>query len=318
MSGIAIEILQTVIQGLIYGGTYALAALGMSIIFSVIGVLNLAHGDFIVLGGFTALLIAGAFSPNTYGILAVLVIFLVSFVLIGALGGAYEFALIRPVLKRSSESILISSILITVGTSFVIENLGYAFMPRYILGSQTVFSIPLNQSKFTISYNGLFVSGISIAALCAVAIATALLFVFSRRTYMGKAMRAIAQNMDSARLMGVRLQRISILTFALGSGFGAIAGVSIAMTSTLSPGFGLAYTISLLSVIVLGGTKSFWGPLIGGLIIGSVQDYIGSPFANPISPNLSYWAPAVSLIVLIVVLMIKPTGLSGRSASTRA
>ncbi len=91
------------IQGLLYGGIYALSALGLSMILSVIGVLNLAHGDFIMLGGFAGLLLASVISPNVYGILGILAIFLLAFLVIGALGGAYEFVLIRPVLKRSSE-----------------------------------------------------------------------------------------------------------------------------------------------------------------------------------------------------------------------
>jgi branched-chain amino acid transport system permease protein len=324
VSGIEAEILQTLIQGLLYGGSYALAGLGLSMIFSVIGVLNLAHGDFIVLGGFVGLLVAETFSPNTYGALAILAIFLIAFALIAALGGAYEFALIRPTLKRGSESILISSILITVGTALVIENLGDELMPAFIADQQRVFSIPLNQAKFTFLLDGISLNGISFIALGAVAAATVLLYIFSKRTYAGKAMRAVAQNSESARLMGINLQKISILAFALGSGFGAIAGISLGMTSALSPDFGLPYTISLLSVIVLGGTKSYWGPLVGGLVIGVVSEIIGSPLLNPLTigplqiQNLYYWAPASSIIILIVVLMVKPSGLSGRGASRKA
>ncbi|MDH2899536.1 MAG: branched-chain amino acid ABC transporter permease [archaeon] len=324
MIDLGLELIQTILQGLVYGGIYALATLGMSIVFSVIGVLNLAHGDFIMLGGFVGLLVSEIISPNTFGIFAVLLIFLVAFVLIGALGGAYEFALIRPTLKRSYEQILISSILITVGTAFIIENLGYQIMPAYIIGRQTTFTIPIVSSKFALNIDGVPLSGISLIALLAVAFATVSLYIFSTRTYVGKAMRAISQNSESARLMGVNLQRISILTFALGSGFGAIAGVSIGMTSTLSPGFGLPYTISLLSVMVLGGTKSYWGALVGGLIIGFVQVLFGSPYFNPLTilpgiqiNGLYFWAPAVALFILIIVLMIKPTGLSGRRSTSR-
>jgi branched-chain amino acid transport system permease protein len=321
---IGTELIQTILQGLVYGGIYALATLGMSMVFSVIGVLNLAHGDFIMLGGFAGLLVSDVISPNTFGILAVLAIFLIAFVLIGALGGAYEFALIRPTMKRSTEQILISSILVTVGTAFIVENLGYKIMPAYIIGRQTTFTIPIVSSRFALNIGGILLNGISLIALLGVASATVLLFLFSNRTYVGRAMRAISQNSESARLMGVNLQRVSILTFALGSGFGAIAGVSIGMTSTLSPGFGLAYTISLLSVMVLGGTKSYWGPLLGGLIIGFVQDLFGSPYLNPLTiwpgvqiSGLAYWAPAVALFILIIALMIKPTGLSGRRSTSR-
>jgi branched-subunit amino acid ABC-type transport system permease component len=319
------EVFDTVLQGLLYGGSFALAGLGLSMIFSVIGVLNLAHGDFIMLGGFAGLLVTEVISPNTYGVLAIVAIFLIAFALIAALGGAYEFALIRRTLGRGSEGILISSILITVGTALVIENLGSFLIPGYIQGHQSVFSIPLDQAKYTIVLGGgVFVNGISLIALASVAIATVSLYIFSKRTYAGKAMRAVAQNSESARLMGINLQRISILAFALGSGFGAIAGICLGMTISLSPDFGLPYTISLLAVMVLGGTKSYWGPLVGGLVIGFAYEIIGSPMVNPLVlgpfqiQGLEYWAPAAPIIILIVVLMVKPTGLSGRGTTRRA
>jgi branched-subunit amino acid ABC-type transport system permease component len=317
-----IEIVRIVFQGLVYGGIYALAALGLSIIFNVIGVLNLAHGDFIMLGGFVGLLLSEIFSPRTYGSIAIVVFFVVAFALIAGLGGVYEFALIRPILKRSQEGILISSILITVGTAFVIENIGYKIMPQYIIGQQNIFTIPFGSYKSNFPFG---INEISVIALVAVTVATVSLYLFSRLTYMGKAMRALTQNPEATRLMGVNTQKIAVLTFALGSGFGGIAGISIGLTSTLSPGFGLAYTISLLSVMVLGGTKSYWGPLIGGLIIGFVQVFVGAPFVNPlviwpgviVIRDLAYWAPAVAIIILIIVLMIKPTGLSGRRSASR-
>lgn len=325
MIDVGAQLVQTVVQGLLYGSIYALAALGLSMIFSVLGVLNLAHGDFIMLGGFVGLLLAGELSVNAYGIPAIFAILIVAFILIAVLGAAYEFALIRPTLKRSPDAILISSILITVGTAFIIENLGYIYMPGYILGRQTIFSIPMNLNQFQVVYAGIIINGVYLIALASIAVSTLLLYLFSNRTYLGKAMRAITQNAESTKLMGVNLQRISILTFAIGSGFGALAGVSIGMTTTLSPGFGLPFTISLLSVMVLGGTKSYWGPLVGGLVIGFVQVFVGAPFLNPLSipftsiqiQNLAFWSPAVSIVILIIVLMVKPSGLAGKSSSAK-
>jgi branched-chain amino acid transport system permease protein len=318
--------IQTVVQGLLYGSIYALSALGLSMIFSVLGVLNLVHGDFVMLGGFVGLLIAGEVSVSQFGLIAIFVIFVGAFVLIALLGAAFEFALIRPTLKRGPDQILISSILITVGAAFVIEDLGYIYMPSYIIGRQNIFTIPLNLNQFKLVFGGINLNGVYLIALVSIAAATIFLYLFSRGTYLGRAMRAITQNPESTRLMGVNLQRVSILTFAIGSGFAGLAGVSIGMANTLSPGFGLAYTISLLSVMVLGGTRSYWGPLVGGLIIGFVQVLVGAPFLNPISipftsyqiQNLAYWAPAAAIVILIIALMVRPTGLAGRSQSTRA
>jgi len=322
---LATEIAQSAADGLLVGAIYALAALGLTLIFSVLGVLNLAHGDFVMLGGFIGFYVATAFAVSRYGFLSVLGILLLSFISIAALGAAYEFALIKHILRRPSSDVLISSILVTVGTSFIIENIGFIYMPRFIPFQLSVFSIPLNLAQLTFSFGGVYLDGVKILALITVAASTLLLYFFSRRTFIGKAMRAITQNREATMLMGVNLQRISVLTFALGSGFGALAGVSIAMTNNLNPGFGLPYTISLLSVMVLGGTKSYWGPLIGGLVIGFVEIFIQAPFLNPISipalgiqiSNLEYWSPVVAIVFLILVLMVKPTGLSGTSTGIK-
>jgi len=318
---LATEIAQSAADGILVGAIYALAALGLSLIFSVLGVLNLAHGDFVMLGGFLGFYVATSFSVSRFGFLSVLGILLVSFISIAILGAAYEFTLIKHILKRPSSEVLISSILVTVGTSFIIENIGFIYMPKFIPFQLSVFTIPLNLAQLSFNFGGVYLDGVKILALITVAMSTSLLYFFSRRTYLGKAMRAITQNRESTVLMGVNLQRISILTFALGSGFGALAGVSIAMTNNMNPGFGLPYTISLLSVMVLGGTKSYWGPLIGGLVIGFVEIFIQAPFLNPIIipalgvqiSNLEYWSPVVAIVFLILILMIKPTGLSGTS-----
>ena len=324
MIDLATEIVQSIADGLLVGAIYALAALGLTLIFSVLGVLNLAHGDFVMLGGFLGFYIATAFAVSRFGFLSVLGILLISFVMIAALGAAYEFALIKRILRRPASEVLISSILVTVGTSFIIENIGYIYMPKFIPFQLSVFTIPLNLAQLTFNFGGIYLDGVKVLALITVAASTLLLYLFSRRTYVGKAMRAIAQNREASILMGVNLQKISILTFALGSGFGALAGVSIAMTNNMNPGFGLPYTISLLSVMVLGGTRSYWGPLIGGLVIGFVEIFIQAPFLNPLNlplgiqiTNLEYWSPAVAIIFLILVLMIKPTGLSGTGSGIK-
>lgn len=325
MLDIVSQITQSAADGLLYGAIYALAALGLSLIFSVLGVLNLAHGDFIMLGGFIGFLIAGSFSVSEHGLLAIFAIFFGAFALIGLLGAFYELAFIRIVLKRPSSEVLISSILVTVGTAFVIENIGYIYIPSFIPFQLSLFSIPINAAQLTVDYNGFFIDGAKVLALIIISSTTAMLYFISRWTYLGRAMRAIAQNRESTILMGVNPQKISLFTFALGSGFGGLAGVSIALTNSLDPGFGITYTISLLSVMVLGGTRSYWGPLAGGLIIGFVQVFIQAPFLNPLRIpfttfqilDLGYWSPAIAILVLIIAMMIRPSGLSGRSRGTK-
>jgi branched-chain amino acid transport system permease protein len=325
LTDLATQVAQSIADGLLFGAIFALAALGLSLIFSVLGVLNLAHGDFVMLGGFIGFYFATAFAVSIYGFLSVIGILLVSFTAIAILGAAYEFASIRIILRRPPNEILISSILVTVGTAFVVENVGFIYIPKYIPFQLSVFSISANFAQLTFNYGGVFLDGVKVLALIMIIVSTLLLYFFSKNTYIGKSMRAITQNREATLLMGVNLQRISLLTFAIGSGFGALAGVSIALTNNLNPGFGLPYTISLLSVMVLGGTKSFWGPLVGGLVIGFVDIFIQAPFLNPLTlpggieiTNLEYWAPVVSIVFLILVLMVKPTGLTGRATGLKA
>jgi branched-chain amino acid transport system permease protein len=318
------EVAQATIQGLLDGSIYALAALGLSFIFSVIGVLNLAHGDFIMLGGFFGFLLASVVSTSSYGLLAVAAIIVFVFMTVVALGSVYEFVFVKPTLKRNPESILIGSILITVGTALIIENVGYDFLSQYS-SHQGYFQIPFNLTEYTYRSGDIFISGTELIALIAIIVATASLYIVSKSTFLGRAMRAITQNTDSTRLMGVNVQRVSMLTFGLGSGFGAIAGVAIAMSTPIAYEFGLTYVVSLLSVMVLGGTRSYWGPLVGGLIIGLAQDLTQAPFFNPLNipfldlhiSGVSYLSPVMSIVILIIVLMIRPAGLAGRAISTK-
>jgi branched-chain amino acid transport system permease protein len=323
MISLGSEFAEPLLYGLLYGAMYALSALGFSLIFSVLGVLNLAHGDFIMLGGFFGFLIAGVVSVTDFGLLGLVVLLGSGFVLLAAIGALYELAFAKFILKRSSADILISSILVTVGTALIIEDVGDHFLPRFIPFRLTTFSINAPINLLTIKYGTLYINTVEIVSLLTLVAATTGLYIFSRRTYLGRAMRAITQNREATLLMGVNVQQISLLTFAIGSGFGGLAGVAIGMTSIfgpLTPDFGLPYTISLLAVIVLGGTKSYWGPLAGGILIGEIQEIVQVPVVNSltipvlnVSLNGNYWYPVVSTIVLLIVLMVRPSGLSGRS-----
>jgi branched-chain amino acid transport system permease protein len=322
MIDLASQFAQPIVDGLLFGAMYALAALGFSLIFSVLGVLNLAHGDFIMLGGFFGFLIGGVVSVSKYGLLGLAILLASGFVLLALIGAAYELAFVKFILKRTSADVLLSSILVTVGTALIIEDVGDHFFPQFIPSHLTLFSINAPINLLTIKYGTVYLSTVEIVSLLTLLAATVGLYIFSRRTYVGRAMRSITQNRESTLLMGVNVQRVSLLTFAIGSGFGGLAGVAIGMTSLFgpyTPDFGLPYTISLLAVIVLGGTKSYWGPLVGGILIGEIQELVQVPVISSlrvpilnISFNGDYWYPVVSIFVLIIVLMVKPTGLSGR------
>lgn len=290
-------IVQNIVAGLIFGGSYALVAVGMSLIFRVTGVLNLAHGDFITIGGiFSYLLVVSTSLPPLVKII-LLVLMFPPFVAIGML---FERVLIRPVMKRRSEDVIISSILITIGFAFIVEDL----IARSFGSFKTL--IPMEYLNLPqLAYGSVSLASADLLGLGLIVLVTAVLFFYLRTTLAGKAMRAITDDREAVAYMGVSVQRISMLTFGVGTALAAAGGVVFALTKGFGAYDGILLTVAALSVMVLGGVESILGPLIGGFVIG---------FAQQITlayPPTAFWGPSAPLIVLILVLLIRPKGITG-------
>src|SRR5207245_2228074 len=271
------------------GGIYALAALGISLTFSVTNLLNLAHGNLIMMGAVLTFVFYSLLGGSALGPLALLATLLLVLLAFTALGATIEYGLVRPILNNFSD-ILISGILVTVGLALLLQDVG-----AYILVKD-----PANFSRSTtISLTLPFINYVVIGA------AGVGLYLFFRRTYLGMAMRSISQDRDAAAVVGVNLRRISVITFAIGTLFAGFAGFILVIDQTADPALGLGYTIKLLTIMVLGGVKSPLGPVAGGLLLGVIELLVASIFG-------AYWVSAVSLIILISILLISPTGLTGR------
>ncbi len=298
---------QPLIEGLLFGAVLSLAALGISLIFGVMGILNLAHGNFIMSGAILTYYLFWAATGGNPGPLALFGILMTVLITFGILGLGFEVVLIRPVLKRSYGEILISSILITIGIAFIMQDLGFYILAHPLASltfGEAEFAVP-NISYFgSIQIGSYFLSSGKLVSLIAIGLASVGLYLFFKRTYMGKAMRSITQDKEAAEMLGVNIRTVSLLTFALGSGFAGFAGFILVIDQSANPFRGILLTITLLTVMVLGGVRSPLGPVIGGLTLGATE-YLVAAYVS------FYWSQTISLIILIAILLIKPTGLTG-------
>ncbi|MBP5167282.1 MAG: branched-chain amino acid ABC transporter permease [Oscillospiraceae bacterium] len=277
-------------SGLIMGGVYAIISMGLSMQYGVARILNVSHGEFIMLGAFLCFtLVRSHVHPILSMLLCVPVMFVIGFVLH------------RTIYKKLSDvsgstaAFESNSMLVSFGLMFVVQNValllwgseqkGYTFLMRSvkILGSP-------------IALNRLLV------LVFAVAISFAF-YIFLERSRLGKAIRAVSQDPSAARLLGVRRTRVAAICFGIGAILAGCAGALITMINQINTSMGMNYTIIAIIVVVLGGMGSIPGSLLGGFILG----FIGT-VVNYIDPSLSLVA---YYLIIIVLLLVKPSGLMG-------
>lgn len=280
---------QALLNGILLGGVYALYSAGFSLIFGVMGVVNIAHGELVMLGAFI-----------TYWMFAILHLnpFLtLPFSLFGLfiLGYWLQKLAINKVVGSPS----IMSYILTFGLHLVIANLAllaWTADPRDIVtpfsgASLTIFGL-------VIPYIKLIGFGLSLAVIGA-------LYWLLHHSRPGRAIQATAQDLSMARLTGVDVRRIFALTFGLGAAIAGLAGSLVAMSGQVQPDMGMSYTIIAFCVVVLGGMGYMPGALIGGLILGVV----GSVSSVLLT---SGWASAITFFMLYLMLVLRPSGITGR------
>ena len=283
-------LIQVLIGGVLQGGMYALGAFGLSLVFGVLGILNVTHGDFLMLGG---LLCYGAYVALGLDPLVSLLIVVPVFFVVGCL---FERVLIQPLLVKSHHEMLMGSILVTLGAALAIEDL----VP--FMWAQSFSGIPYTVRSLVIG--DVVVPTLRLAILLGIVILTLLLHLFLRHTFVGIALRAMSQNRQGAMLVGVNLPRLSMLAFGIGTALVATAGVAHVMLYSITPTMGIPLTLKYLTIVVLGGLGSLLGSVFGGMVLG-LSEALTSLYIGP------EWAPTVAFIVLIVVLVTRPQGLFG-------
>ena len=284
--------LQLLINGLLLGGVYTLAAFGLSLIFGVSGVLNLAHGELLMLSGFFVFLFYDRLGINPFLLVALVspVFFLV--------GYFFERVLIRPLANRKEHVRLASATLVTLGAALIIEDAAaFGSLGTEFEKSIGYFLPTLQFAGLAVPSLKLVVFGLDIALIVGLAL-------FLKYTYVGLAVQAVTQNPRGATLNGVNTGRISAVAFGIGSFLAAAAGGLEVIHSYVSPLIGLPLTLKYLCIIVMGGLGSFLGVALGGAIIGIGESFVG--YFNPA------WGQTVAYLLLVFVLLTRPKGLLGK------
>jgi len=284
--------------GVIMGVIYALMALGLTLIFSILRVINFAHGEFYMLGGYASYFILTTFT-GLHPLLAVPLAGLLA----ALLGLAFELVFLRPMHLDQIERPDEYAILITFGLSFFLMNLALAVFGPYPHRPPSFFSGAVRLGFVNVSADRLTASLLSLALL-------ALLLLVINRTWIGKALQAVSQNKDATAIVGINPLRMNTLAFSLGVGLAASAGALLAPSFSIVPNVGAVPSIRSYVIIVLGGMGSIQGSILGGLMIGLVESLGAGYYPDP-SRALNY-KTAFGLVIFALVLLFRPRGFFGR------
>lgn len=287
-----IHFIQTLISGLSLGSIYALIALGYTMVYGIAKMLNFAHGDIIMIGAY-----AGIVAVAQLGLPPVLAVVLSVLVCV-LLGVLIEHLAYKPLRQAPSLSVLITAI----GVSYLLQNLALLVFGPNPMSFPSFVSIP----SISLFDGQLILTGETIVTVLANIIIMLVLTFFTSHTKMGKAMRAVSEDRSATELMGIKVNATISLTFAIGSALAAIAGVLLCSTyHTLMPTTGSMPGIKAFTAAVFGGIGSIPGALLGGLLLGIIE-ILGKAY---VSMELG---DALVFAVLIIVLLVKPTGLLGK------
>jgi branched-chain amino acid transport system permease protein len=305
--------LQNILNGLSVGSVYAIFALGYTLVFSILGIINFAHGAVFTLGAyFTYILMGGAFGFN--GLLANLHLpialpFALAVTLSGTLSGlvciAIERLAFRPLRRRGSDPLL--TVVSSLGVAFIIVNL-----IQYLVGAET-YTFPANTYgnlpaavNFGTPENPIPIRTVQIIIFAVSAVILAGLTYWVNATKYGKAMQAVAEDPVTASLLGINTDRFIVFTFFVSGFLGALAGTLVGSSVSIAgPYFGIGFGLKGLAVIVLGGLGSIPGAVVGGLAIGIIEAFVPSDF--------SAYKDAIAFGILFIMLLVRPQGLLGRS-----
>ena len=281
------EFLTTFVNGLSLGGIYAMIALGYTMVYGIAKMLNFAHGDIIMVGGYTILLFL--FVNPIVAIIAAMVFCMI-------LGIVVEKVAYKPLRGASPLAVLITAI----GVSYLLQSLAqmiFGSAPKYIVIADLGI---LKIGSLSIGYNTI------ITLVCSILVMVALsLFVKFSKT--GRAMVAVSEDKGAAQRMGINVNRIIMITFAIGSALAALASVFFLLKApTMTPTFGSLPGIKAFTAAVIGRIGSIPGAMIGGILLGVIEC-----FAQAV-PAISPYTDAIEFSILIILLLVKPSGLLGK------
>lgn len=289
--------LQQVINGLSLGSIYALIALGYTMVYGVLRLINFAHGDIYMLGafaGYYAAKLVNGRSPHY--LLETVTVLLFSMAACALVGILIERFFYRPVRKAPR----LTSLIIAIGVSLLLENGG-----QFVFGAEPKF-FPQLIPEVRLSAGGVAFTNQQILVVATALLLMVLLNLFIAYTRTGKAMRAVAFNLDAAKLMGINTNAIIATTFALGSALAAAAGILVSLNIPgINPLMGVMTGLKAFVAAVLGGIGNIFGAVLGGLILGMAEVMVAGY-------GSSTFRDAIAFLILIAILLFKPSGILGK------
>jgi|UniRef100_A0A7C4AR67 branched-chain amino acid transport system permease protein len=279
---------QSLLNGILIGGVYALVAVGLNLIFGVMRIINFAHGSLMMLGMFTTYWLVSLLQVDPY-----LSIFLVIPILFGV-GVCFQQVVIHPIMRAPEHN----QLLVTLGVSLFLDNLAVVLWSPDYRVMKTAYA-DINYYVGDVSVSLVRLLAFVLAVGC-----TASLYFLLKKTDLGKAIRAASEESEGAELTGINVKKVYLISFGIGSACAGVAGAAVAPFFPVYPYVGNLFTITAFVVIVLGGMGSFVGAFAGGVIIG-VADSIGAMLLPAAMKSV------ISFSLFILILLFKPSGLFG-------
>ena len=284
---------QTIVNGIHVGALYGLVAVGLSLIFGVMKILNIAHGEFLMVCGYVAFWVFDLYDTDPFLSLSLVAI---AMFLLGA--GSYKL-LFSGLAKFHEESKMENSLLVGFGLFLVFPQITRmlwttderAITPAYSGGSLPILGVRL--------------AYVPLGALVVALVVILALHLLLTKTYFGKSVRATTQNWKSAKLAGINVERTYLITFGLGVAIAGVAGVFVGLIHAINPDIGIGWTLKALIVVVLAGIGSIGGAFFAGLILGVVEA-VGAIFMGP-------YTVALGLVIFLLIMIFRPRGLFGKA-----
>ncbi|EFM60135.1 hypothetical protein BIBO2_0972 [Brucella sp. BO2] len=283
--------LQIVINGILLGGLYAIMAQGLALVWGVLNIVNLAHGTMIMLGGYVTWLVFANFGIDPFiGVFAA-----------AAAMFCFGYALQRCVLNLVARGPMFNALLITFGIEIIFTDVA-----QHVFSADFRAIIP-SYSAVNFNVYGITIPLMNLLAFIAAFVVSGFMFFFMMTTKLGRAIRATAQNLTAARLYGVEPRHLYAVTFGIGVAIAGVAGGLYATVNQLNPYIGVPLTAKSFAITIIGGLDNPLGVILGGLILGVIESltvlYLGDTYRN-----------VVSFSILVLVLIIRPGGLLGKTA----
>jgi branched-chain amino acid transport system permease protein len=284
---------QTLVFGVFVGSIYGIAAMGLALVFGVLKMLNIAHGELLMLGGYATFWAFRTFGIDPFVSLAI------SIPLLFVIGLVLDRTIYHRIVRLLGEEKIKNSLLVSFGLTLVIQNLAiWLFTADERTVQASYAGTGLNLLGVNLPYTRL------ISLVIALIVALGLSY-FLHRTYPGKAILGTAEDFEAAELAGINIHRVYMLTFALGASLASIAGTLVTVIYGISPSIGIIWTLKALIVIVLAGTGSILGAFPAGILLGVVEAVSGA-FIGPT------YREVIGLVIFVLVLILRPQGLFAR------